>query len=144
MPARRHGEAPPPVSPAAAAVRDALAEAGVRVTHRQLLVTTNALLDHLADRGVDIVGEEEPSPTSSHKGGRSGDLSPMEETLREATERAEDTVEQGGHVRAASASVISVGLRWRTCSRVSANLAFGGQPRWRQSAVWHDDPHPRR
>jgi hypothetical protein len=36
------------------------------------------------------------------------------------------------------------GLRWRTCSRVSANIAFGGQPRWRQSAVWHDDPHPRR
>ena len=38
----------------------------------------------MTDRGLDIVEEEEPSPTSSHKGGRSGDLSPMEETLREA------------------------------------------------------------
>ncbi|KAH8071285.1 hypothetical protein JL720_11495 [Aureococcus anophagefferens] len=38
----------------------------------------------MTDRGLDIVEEEEPSPASSHKGGRSGDLSPMEETLREA------------------------------------------------------------
>jgi hypothetical protein len=61
MTTRRRGGAAPALSPIAHSVRDALIEAGLRLTPRQLSIAVSALLDQLDERCIDIV-HEQPDP----------------------------------------------------------------------------------
>jgi hypothetical protein len=62
MSGRRRGTPPPTTPPLAAALRDALAEAGLRATPRHLLIVVDALVDELEVRRIDIVHEPDRNP----------------------------------------------------------------------------------